>query len=254
MTPLVAVSLKMYFDRPRTLAYCGELARWARSTPAVAAGEVRVAVLPDFLTLDAALRVLAGTGVRVGAQDLCSEDRGAFTGEVSGADLAALGVACVEVGHAERRTLFGEDEALVAAKTRAALRNGIVPMLCVGEAERGRPEDAAASVLAQVRSAVGEDASADEVWVAYEPWWAIAAAEPAPADYVARVCLRVREGLAGHLPNASLVYGGSAGPGLLTRLGDAVDGLFLGRFAHDPAAFVAVVDEAFSPGRRGARR
>ena len=62
MTPLVAVSLKMYFDRPRTLAYCEELARWARSTPAVAAGEVRVAVLPDFLTLDAALRVLDGTG------------------------------------------------------------------------------------------------------------------------------------------------------------------------------------------------
>ena len=233
---IVAVSLKMYFERRRTLDYVDRAARIAAGSGAVASGTVTMAVYTDFLTLDAASRTLQGTDVLLGAQDLAAADRGAHTGEVSGADLAALGVRTVEVGHFERRTLYREDESVVAAKTRAALRNGLVPMLCVGEPERTAPEAAAAAVAKQIRSALGGRATDQELWIGYEPYWAIGAPAPAPADEVRAVCTAVRERLADLAPGARLVYGGSAGPGLLTRLAPAVDGVFLGRFAHDPAA------------------
>ena len=241
---IVAVSLKMYFERRRTLDYVDRAARIAAGSGAVASGTVTMAVYTDFLTLDAASRTLQGTDVLLGAQDLAAADRGAHTGEVSGADLAALGVRTVEVGHFERRTLYREDESVVAAKTRAALRNGLVPMLCVGEPERTAPEAAAAAVAEQIRSALGGRATDQELWIGYEPYWAIGAPAPAPADEVRAVCTAVRERLADLVPGARLVYGGSAGPGLLTRLAPAVDGVFLGRFAHAPAALAAVVDEA----------
>lgn len=241
--PLVAVSLKMYFDRARSLEYLDAVRDLAGRT-AVAAGDVRLAVLPDFLTLSAACEALSSTAALVGAQDLCPADRGAFTGEVSGADLAALGCSCVEIGHAERRTIFGEDDAMVAAKTAAAVRNGLTPLLCVGEAGRTTPEAAARECVRQVERALAEVTASSEVWIAYEPYWAIGAAEPAPADHVRAVCAMIRADLAAAGRETTLVYGGSAGPGLLTELGDAVDGLFLGRFAHDPAALAQVIDEA----------
>ena len=244
-TPLVAVSLKMYFERERTLGYCRAVADIARERPEVSAGAVRLAVLPDFLTVPAAADILSGTGVVLGAQDLAPEARGAYTGEVSAADLAALGVGCVEVGHAERRTIFKEDSAMVARKTATAIATGLIPLLCVGEAERSDPTEAAAVCARQVADAVGGRTDA-EVWVAYEPYWAIGAPEPAPAEYVIAVCEALRGELAASVPTHSLLYGGSAGPGLLTRLGGAVDGLFLGRFAHDPVAFGRVVDEAIA--------
>lgn len=245
MTPIVAVSLKMYFDRARTLDYCRAVAEIARKSAAVQGGAVRLAVLPDHLTLAAAAEILEGSVALLGAQDLAHEDRGAFTGEVSGADIAALGAQIVEVGHAERRTILNEDDAMVAAKTAAALRNGLIPLLCIGEAERAEdPADAAAACAAQVRSAVGNEETDAEVWLAYEPYWAIGAPAPAPAEYVRAVCDALRAQVAGLLPNASLVYGGSAGPGLLAQLHPSVDGLFLGRFAHDPAALAQVVDDA----------
>ena len=241
---IVAVSLKMYFERSRTLDYLQSVAQLARDHPAVASGQVALAVLPDFLTLAAAAEAVRGTRVMLGAQDLCHEDRGAFTGEVSGRDLASLGCRCVEVGHAERRTLFHEDDAMVAAKTAAALRNGLVPLLCIGEPVRGEPEEAAAHCARQVRSAFADVRSEQPVWLAYEPVWAIGASAPASPHYVREVCTLLRERTAELLPNAAIIYGGSAGPGLLTDLGRAVDGLFLGRFAHDPAAVRAVVEEA----------
>lgn len=245
MSHIVAVSLKMYFTRSRTLKYCKRVGEIAEASAAVRDGDVSLAVLPDHLTLAAAAKTLAGTGAMLGAQDLSQEDRGAFTGEVSGADIAELGARVVEVGHAERRTIYKEDEAMVAAKTAAALRNGLIPLLCIGEEERAKdPTDAAAACAAQVRSAVGNEGTDDEVWLAYEPYWAIGAPEPAPAAYVRDVCEALRAEVAGLLPNLSLVYGGSAGPGLFAELHPSVDGLFLGRFAHDPAALAQVVEEA----------
>ena len=176
----VAVSLKMYFGPARAQAYCATLASLAARHPEVVSCATELVVLPSFVAIPAAVSAARNTRLRVGAQDLATEDAGAFTGEVSGAELAELGVTHVEVGHAERRRLFGEDDTVVCAKTAAALRNGLVPLLCVGETERMDLVAAAAAVVDQVASAV-PDFTDQRVLVAYEPVWAIGAAEPGAA-------------------------------------------------------------------------
>jgi len=251
MTPtptLLGISLKMYLGHAETLRWCERVADLANEHPAVVTGGARLFVLPDFTSIQACLNVFAGSPVEVGAQDLSWADAGALTGEVSGATLAELGCRYAEVGHAERRRLLGETDEIVAAKTVAALRHGLTPVLCVGEAERGDPDSAAESCigeLATVLAAIDADRLPATLVVAYEPHWAIGAAEPASAEHIRAVCRSITGWLAGQssAPDSRVIYGGSAGPGLLTRLGSAVDGLFLGRFAHDPAALAAVLDE-----------
>ncbi|MET0783175.1 MAG: triose-phosphate isomerase family protein [Leifsonia flava] len=255
MSPVVVgVSLKMYFGHARALEWFGRVAQLARENESVASGAVELFVIPSFVAIPAAIDALAGTPVVVGAQDLFWEDDGAYTGEVSGAELAELGVGVVEVGHAERRRIFGETEEIVAAKTAAALRNGIAPVLCIGETVRSESDAAALEVVEQLHSAL-DGAPAGRVLVAYEPVWAIGAPEPAPAEHIATVARRLRaavDALPGR-DGSAVIYGGSAGPGLLTELGGAVDGLFLGRFAHDPAALASVLDEAAALARSTAR-
>ncbi|MFE5672951.1 triose-phosphate isomerase family protein [Agromyces sp. NPDC056523] len=240
----VGVSLKMYFGHADARRWFERVAELA-AHPALVDGRVECFVIPSYLQVLPALDTFAGTRVVVGAQDVATEDSGAFTGEVSAAELAEVGVRVAEVGHAERRRLFGETEEVVGAKTAAALRNGIAPVLCIGETERADAATAASATIAQLRSALA-DAPAGRVLVAYEPVWAIGAPEPAPVEHIAEVARALR-GELDALPGREgslVIYGGSAGPGLLTELGDAVDGLFLGRFAHDPAALADVLDEA----------
>jgi triosephosphate isomerase len=239
---LVGVSLKMYFGHAQTLDWISRVGDLARSHPAVQDGSVELFVIPGFVSLAASIRALDGTPVLVGAQDLATEDAGAFTGEVSGVELAEVGARVVEVGHAERRALFGETDEIVAAKTAAALRNRLSPVLCVGETTRTSPEDAADECLRQLTSALAE-APHGRVIVAYEPVWAIGAAVPAEPAYVRAVCSQLHQAVADR-PDSAVIYGGSAGPGLLAELGDDVDGIFLGRFAHDTDALARVLDEA----------
>jgi triosephosphate isomerase len=241
----VGVSLKMYFGHRQSLDWCASVAELARAHPAVASGAVELFVIPGFLTVPAAVEILEGSRVLVGAQDLAAEDGGAFTGEVSGVELAEVGVRVAEVGHAERRRLFGETDEVVAAKTAAALRNGIAPVLCIGESVEGDVADAASECLRQLGSAL-DGAPEGRVIVAYEPVWAIGAAQPAPVAHIRAVCATLRENVAALTgrDGSVVIYGGSAGPGLLTELGSDVDGLFLGRFAHDTAALGRVLDEA----------
>jgi triosephosphate isomerase len=241
----VGVSLKAYFGNEQARAWVAEVARRAAAHPAVAGGDVRFFAIPTYLQIPAALDAFAGTPVLVGAQDVSEFAPGAYTGEVTAAELAEVGVAVAEIGHAERRSLFDETDAVVAAKAAAALAHGITPVLCVGEAERlGSPAAALANVE-QLTSNL-EAVPAGPVIVAYEPVWAIGAALPAPDDHIATVTRALRAAVDADPARAgsAVIYGGSAGPGLLTRLGDDVDGLFLGRFAHDPDALVAVWDEA----------
>lgn len=244
-TVTVGVSLKMYFGHAKTLEWISEVAVVAAGSEAVTSGAVEVFVIPDFVSLTDSGRALAGTAVALGAQDLAAEDSGAFTGEVSGAVLAEVGVSVVEVGHAERRRLFHEDDTIVAAKTAAALRNGLAPVLCIGEKEKGTTSEAVAECLRQLDDALAGSVDG-RVIVAYEPVWAIGAAEPAPVDYIRAVCSELKAAVAAldGRDGSIVIYGGSAGPGLLTQLGRDVDGVFLGRFAHDPSALAAVIAEA----------
>lgn len=249
----VGVSTKMYLGYRDTLDWLEQLGHEVDSRPALAAGRVVPFVIPSFPVLPAAASMLDGSPLVLGAQN-CGWADGPWTGEVAPSMLAELGVRLVEIGHAERRAHFGENDAVVALKVRAADDAGLTPLLCVGEDSVGDPAGgagvsgapaAADFVYRQIEAAVGGDwALASRLIIAYEPVWAIGAAEPADAGYVSDVVNRLRALLAVHgLRELPVIYGGSAKPGLLPRLG-GVSGLFLGRFAHDAANFGRVLDEA----------
>jgi triosephosphate isomerase len=241
----VGVSLKMYFGHRQAATWFDEVAARVRAHEAVQSGAVELFLTPTFLQVLPAIAAFAGTPVRIGGQDVAAADSGAFTGEVSASELAEVGASIAEIGHAERRRLFAETDEIVAAKTAATLRAGLTPLLCIGETERQDPADAAAVAVDQLHASL-TGAPAGAVIIAYEPVWAIGAPEPAPHDHIRIVAAALRAALdaAADRAGSAVIYGGAAGPGLLTALGDEVDGVFLGRFAHDPDALVAVLDEA----------
>lgn len=236
----VGVSLKMYFDLEKTASYiraCSPLAPHALSH------SVDIFIIPDFLSLTAAstvLRLEAPT-IRLGAQDCFWEDNGAYTGEISPAVLKSVGCSLVELGHAERRGLFGETDEHVAMKAQAACRNGMTPLVCIGEKNRGTAAEAIQECRRQIESVLEATGSEDEIIFAYEPVWAIGQPKPASAEYVVDVTKELRR-LCGER-DVRFLYGGSAGPGTFEAMKEGVDGLFLGRFAHDPENFRAVISE-----------
>jgi triosephosphate isomerase len=203
-------------------------------------------VLPPFPALAVTRDVLEGTRVRWGGQDVHPDDAGAHTGDVSAPMLADLGCTIAEIGHSERRRDHHETDALIGAKVRAALRSNLTPLLCVGERQPGAVGRARAIIVRQLDRSIGglDAAELARVVVAYEPVWAIGegarAAEPA---HVAAVHAGIRRWLDDRgAPTARVLYGGSVSPrnapDLLAL--PAVDGVFVGRSALDPTAFVAI--------------
>lgn len=203
-------------------------------------------VIPPFPALPATKAALEGSGIRWGGQDVHPEDAGAHTGDVSAPMLVDLGCSIAEVGHSERRRDHGETDVLIAGKVRAALRWGLSPLLCVGELRPGDMATAARHVIGQLEIALGglTPASLATVVVAYEPVWAIGeGARAAGLHHVAALHAAIRAWLDQRGGSASRVlYGGSVDAdnarGLLAL--PAVDGLFVGRAALDPAAFVRI--------------
>lgn len=245
---LLGVSLKLYLDVDASAAWARQIAAIAGAERAVLSNAVQVFVLPSLPALPGVSEAIGGAPVSIGSQDLFWIDRGAYTGGISGADLKSLGCRYVEVGHAERRQVFREDADITRLKFAAAVRNALTPVLCVGETDAEGADAAGDACIAQLEHALSAlgDAGIEDLVVAYEPEWAIGRAEPADAVHVATVARRLRAHLDARtdVRSSSVLYGGSAKPGVLTALGDSVDGLFLGRFAHDPAAFAEIVDEA----------
>lgn len=246
---IIGAGLKMYLSHRQTKQWIGQVADISRRHPALKSGTVELFVVPTFPVLDYAVGVLSPLGVQVGAQDLFWEDRGPFTGEVSGNELAEIGCSLVEVGHVERRHHLGETEEMVSAKTAAAFRNRLSPVLCIGEPQQQDPEDAATECVQQLVAALTHTRRAGllgRMVVAYEPHWAIGARAPANTHRISTVCRRIKATIRADdaLAGSRVIYGGSAGPGLLEQLDGAVDGLFLGRASHETAALEAVVDEA----------
>ncbi|MCQ8278055.1 triose-phosphate isomerase [Acetobacteraceae bacterium KSS8] len=237
---VIGVSLKMYMGLAQTKSWMDALAGVAAD--ALPDG-VDLFVIPSFLSLRDSRDSLAGTPVMLGAQDVFWEDAGAFTGEISPTMLVEAGCRMVEIGHAERRRLFGETDEVVGRKTAAAIRAGLVPVLCIGEEARMEPAQAVDACMRQFRAATEGTDPAAPLLVAWEPVWAIGAAEPASPDFIRAVGAGLRAAL-GDRAATRLIYGGSAGPGLLRQLDGAVDGLFLGRFAHDIDNLRRVLAEA----------
>jgi triosephosphate isomerase len=214
---------------------------------------IEVLVIPTFVHLALAHDVLAGSNIKLGAQDLYPGSQGAFTGAVSGAMLADIGCQYVLIGHSERRTLFGEGLELVAAKFKAALDAGLTPILCVGETKTEREQNKTESVIKQqldsVIQLVGIDAFTRAV-IAYEPVWAIGTGLTATPEQAQAVHHYIRGLIAqNHVDIANtirILYGGSMkadnAPALLAM--PDIDGGLIGGASLDANSFLAICNAA----------
>jgi len=218
--------------------------------------EVDVAVAPSFTAIYAVAKRLEAGPVTVAAQDCFWEEKGAFTGEVAPSQLADAGCKYVIIGHSERRQLFGELDAAVNLKARAALRAGLSPIICVGEtlAERDAGETIG-RVQAQLDAALVDidDASLERVVVAYEPVWAIGTgrnATPGQAQEVHHfIRARIAARAAAVASRLRILYGGSMKPDNVRALmaEPDVDGGLVGGASLSAESFVRLVKEGSTP-------
>jgi len=221
---IIAGNWKMHRTSPEGAALARELAALGAADPALATAPV-VVLCPAAPALESVARALAGSGMALGAQNLHSEPQGAYTGEISGAMLRAVGCRWVIVGHSERRHGMGETDALVAAKLRAAQRDGLTPIVCVGEtlAERERGETEAVLVRQVTIAYHGLAADAARATaIAYEPVWAIGTGKVATPEQARDAHRVVRATLdrvlgAGAGQAAAILYGGSVNAGNAVR-------------------------------------
>ncbi len=211
-------------------------------------------VIPPYTSLDLAGRLLADTGVRLGAQDLHTSPSGAFTGAISAGMLDACGCAYVLVGHSERRHVFGDSDATVNAKLRAAIAGGLTPIFCVGERSEQRAAEQTTAVLAhQLTEGFAEVAAteASDVLIAYEPVWAIGTGETASPDQAQDAIRFIRNWVADQY-TASLaegmriLYGGSVKPNNAAELQRQpdIDGALVGGASLEPESFLQIVQAA----------
>jgi len=214
--PLIAGNWKMNLNHIEAI---GLVQKLAFSLPEKYYDKVEVAVLPPFTDIRTVQTLIDGDNLHMvhGAQDLSPHDSGAHTGDVSGAMLAKLGCTYVVVGHSERREQHGEDDALVNAKVRAAVRHGIVPILCVGEGldvrEQGRHVEHTTGQLSAALADV-ESQHLPTLVIAYEPVWAIGTGRVAGAADAQEVCGALRATVAAAYGDAiaaevRVLYGGS---------------------------------------------
>ena len=257
--PFVAANWKMHKTVGEAVDYAGDL------VPRVGdADDVDVVLAPPFPALptlvDALARLGAGGRIAVAAQNVHAEPGGAFTGEVSLPMLQACGVSAVIVGHSERRQLFGETDASVGAKTRAAAAAGLTPIVCVGETLQEREADRTFDVLdRQVEAGLAglSPTQAGAAVVAYEPVWAIGTGRVATPDQADAAHRRIRARLADHFGGDAadacrIIYGGSVKPGNAAALmaQPDVDGALVGGAGLDPAAFAEIVAASRPPNSR----
>jgi triosephosphate isomerase (TIM) len=247
--PFVAGNWKMHL----TLAEARELARRVAGTAPELGGSTLVLV-PPFTSLAAVGEAVAGSAVGLGAQDLYWEDKGAFTGEVSGPMIKDAGAAYVLVGHSERRQFFGETDETINRKAQAALRSGLSPVVCVGEVLEDRE---AGRTMARIdRQLAGGLAGLSvedmgRVVIAYEPVWAIGTGKTASPAQAEEVQAHIRERLKEAYGNetaacAIILYGGSVKPANSYPLfrEENIDGFLVGGASLDADGFVGIVREA----------
>ena len=249
-TPLIAGNWKMNLDHLQAIAFVQKLA-WSLDDAKHNFDDVEVAVFPPFTDLRSVQTLVAADKLSLayGGQDISQHESGAYTGEISGAFLAQLDTKYVIIGHSERRTLHGETDEDVAAKVKAAITHGIVPIICVGETAEDLEKFGQSAVpVAQLKAALEGLAADADIVVAYEPVWAIGsgqAATPEQAETVgAALRAVVAESLSADAAAATrILYGGSVKSGNIAGFmrEPNVDGALVGGASLDIAEFSAIV-------------
>jgi triosephosphate isomerase len=245
-TPLLAGNWKMHGARREAVALATAL---AKDVGRVTGREVLVA--PSFTALDAVAAAITGTQIRLAAQNLHWEPKGAYTGEVSASMLVEAGCTHVIIGHSERRQFFGETDETVNKRLHAALAAGLVPIVCVGETLQEREAEATVQIVErQVRSGLAGVAPADlaKSIVAYEPVWAIGTGKTATPAQAQAVHRTIRDQLAKLADAATaerirILYGGSVKPDNIDSLmAEAdIDGALVGGASLVAEQFIRIV-------------
>jgi len=250
-TPLIAGNWKMNLDHLQSIAFVQKLA-WSLRDAKHDYEAVEVAVFPPYTDLRSVQTLVSADklNVRYGGQDVSVHDSGAYTGEISGAFLAALDCRYVIVGHSERRQHHAESDAVVADKTVAAIRHGLVPVVCVGETADDRelhgPSAVPVAQLTVVLERLDATAGADIV-VAYEPVWAIGSGKAATPEQAQQVCFALRAVIAeklgeGAAARTRILYGGSVKSSNIAGFmaHPDVDGALVGGASLDVAEFSSI--------------
>lgn len=244
----IGTNTKMYKTIAQTASFLRELGEGVSDLDREL---LELFVIPSFTALDAAAKVAAPYGIRLGGQNMAWEDEGQFTGEISPVMLREVGVDIAEIGHSERRHVLRETDEMENRKVKAALRHDITALLCVGETERQKNHGVADEVLRiQLKEGLyGVDArQAGNIWIAYEPVWAIGTGgQPASADYAERrhcMIARTLEELFGSsAQQIPVLYGGSVNlknaQEIVVRT--HIDGLFIGRSAWQADQFAEII-------------
>lgn len=253
-TPLIAGNWKMNLDHFEALTLVQKLS-WALRDLSVDLRSIDVAVIPPFTDIRSVQTLVQGERMDLsyGAQDLSQHDSGAYTGEVSGAFLQRLGCTYALVGHSERREHHGEDDSLVGAKLRAALRHGLAPVLCVGEPLAVRTAgNHVAHVIAQLDGALeGAPDDLGGLVLAYEPVWAIGTGETAGPEEAQEMAAALRARLAETrgdtlAESTRILYGGSVKADNAADIAACadVDGALVGGASLDPTGFAELIRAA----------
>ena len=247
----IGTNTKMYKTIEETIEFLKEL---GKCTESISRDEMELFVIPSFTTLYSAKSIAKNANITLGAQNMAWEDRAALTGEISPLMLKEVGVNIVELGHSERRHIMGETDEMQRKKINKALSHNFWPLLCIGETLEQKENGIADEVLkTQLKIALGDVMAeqADNLWVAYEPVWAIGeSGQPATPDYAAEKHKVIRDTLIELFgqnigDNIPILYGGSVNnenaPEFIVV--PNVDGLFIGRSAWDAKNFVSIIEE-----------
>lgn len=249
--PLVAGNWKMNKTIGEALTFSSGLSAFLKDETRKP-GWPEILVCPPFIALPALAGALTGTEIKVGAQNLSWEKKGAFTGEVSGSMVKDAGCEYVIAGHSERRHIFGETDEVVGRKVRAALDAGLRPILCVGET-LGEREAGETLAVCRTMTEMGLAAVTPEelgtVVVAYEPVWAIGTGKDAKPDDAEEVIDSIRDTMARVFKDAAqnvrILYGGSVKStnirGFMSK--ETIDGALIGGSSLDPEEFLRIVVE-----------
>lgn len=248
-TPLLAANWKMHKTRRDAAAFLREFAPLVQPFTSVS-----VVVAPVFTALTTAAELVAGTRIKIAAQDVYFEKQGAFTGEVSAEMIADAGASHAIIGHSERRRLFGDTDDVVNRKVRAAITAGLTPIVCVGETLDERERGETLAVLdRQVRAGL-DGLTGDQIGalvIAYEPVWAIGTGKNATTAEAGEAHAHIRGRLKqwfGGAPadQCRILYGGSVKPDNIRELiGLAdVDGALVGGASLDVRSFFEIVSRS----------
>lgn len=223
---------------------------WQYQTQHTAAADI--ALFPPAIYLPMMAQQCAGTTIAYGAQNVSEHEKGAYTGELAISMLVEFGCHYVILGHSERRTLFGENSAIIAQKVARTLTTAITPIICIGETLAEYEAGATLSVLHQQLQAVLDLPQGIQVFeraiIAYEPVWAIGTGKTATPEQAQTVHSKLREFLAQYsaavAEHVKILYGGSVKPdnaAALAAMSD-IDGFLVGGAALDPQQFVSIIN------------